>query len=142
MTLRHVEDRDALPFYRWWTHVETTRLFVTPKADLSWQDHLTWFVANFGSPWWLVGEVDGQPVGAVRIDPGESGDAGWISIVVAPEHRGKGYGQAMLHAIGTQYGGSILARVHELNAPSLRAFARAGYEEIGRDGVWRILRCG
>jgi RimJ/RimL family protein N-acetyltransferase len=56
-----------------------------------------------------------------------------VSIAVAPEHRGRGLGTAILEALNAEAGrdGAIRrlrALVHPENPASLRAFTRAGYQ--------------
>jgi GNAT superfamily N-acetyltransferase len=135
ITLRHVTDADIFPFFRWWKHPETTRLFVHPKPDLSWDGHVEWFIENFYNPHWLVGEqVDGLAVGAVRLDDG------YVSIVVAPEARGRGVGQALIRHASARYPKPLLAKIHQLNLPSIEVFTRAGYrlDPSRSSGVWQI----
>jgi len=85
-------------------------------------------------------------VGQVRFDL--AGGMAEVGITVAPEHRGRGYAQAMLrHAVrrlreergdGVRPRASVLAH----NAASLRLFKACGFEEVAaveRDGEPAIV---
>jgi ribosomal protein S18 acetylase RimI-like enzyme len=85
---------------------------------------------------WLVAFDGETPVGlvfaAVECAPYGSPERGWIlEIGVTPEARGRGLGRtllqqglAVLAGRGVQ---QVLARIDELNAPSLKLFAAAGF---------------
>lgn len=129
MTLRHVVDADCLPFFRWWSDRETQRFNGTPTFALTFDAHLKWFIDNYSNPDWYVGLVDGRPVGACRIEV-NSKLLPFISIVLAPEERGHGYGTVLIREVSrrcvAKYG-EIYARIHRFNAPSICAFTKAGY---------------
>ncbi len=80
-------------------------------------EHARWFAATLIDPqrrlW--VAEENGVPVGQVRVDLDD--DAGVFSIVVAPAHRGRGIGQAMLR-------GALAEVEREGRATKLAALAR------------------
>lgn len=78
------------------------------------------------------------PIGQIRFDI-EEGRAE-VNVSIGKEFRGMGYGSDAV-----QYGterflsehtavGRVLARVKEENIGSLKAFARAGYRELSREG--------
>ncbi|HEV7753872.1 MAG TPA: GNAT family protein, partial [Baekduia sp.] len=85
------------------------------------------------------------PAGSVRLDLVGDGSAE-VSIALDPAARGLGLAAQALELLTAQAGAAgavtgLLARVRESNAPSLRAFARAGYAEAGRaDGVVTLRR--
>lgn len=149
--LRQVSDDDVFRFYRWWTHPESLRFFGSgAHAKLDWAGHVRWFVENLENPDWWVGMamaptrtsfgtgIAARAVGAVRCD--EQDGARWVSIMCDPAMRGRGYGTSMLaQACGLLAPGRpVHARIHCLNAPSLRAFAKAGFDQRGESGPWRI----
>lgn len=62
-----------------------------------------------------------------------------VGIMVATEHRRKGYALAMLHALEEQYSGEIhclYADIAAINTASLALFRKAGYTECGRFKEW------
>jgi RimJ/RimL family protein N-acetyltransferase len=82
-------------------------------------------------------------VGTVRVDR-LAGDRGEIHVSLAPEARGRRLAAPALRAAARRGAAelglaSVAANVREDNAPSLRAFARAGFEPAGRDGGWIVL---
>ncbi len=81
--------------------------------------------------WFVVGYLDGSPVGLVAPD-----DHSIAYIGVVPEHRGHGYVNDLL-ARGTRTLAEagverIVAATDIANAPTAAAFKRAGYAEVGR----------
>ena len=87
--------------------------------------------------WWrdtadalFVAEVDGAPVGTVRLSDVDE-ETCEVHLALAAAERGKGYAAGMLQearemARGCGYS-RIIARVDSPNTASLRAFLRAGY---------------
>lgn len=83
----------------------------------------------------------GQRIAFVKLDPvkhpaGLTGQCFSLSINIAPEQRGKGLAKEVLLSLNValvRYGvDSILAEVRMENAPSLKAFAAAGYQPLGQ----------
>lgn len=90
----------------------------------------------------LFAIADGVKVGAVRFDPVEEtlkGKASEISLIVAPEKRGKGYGGSILEAIEPflrrRGMGRILARIKKGNLASIKVFSCAGYTLSGEGEI-------
>ncbi len=89
-----------------------------------------------------IGESGGEPAGQVRVDI--AGDTGTVSIAVQPEQRGHGVGTAMLQSLlakvaveGTP--ARLRAVVRSDNAPSLHAFASAGFRAVSDSVVFLEL---
>ncbi len=62
-----------------------------------------------------------------------------VGIMVATEHRRKGYALAMLQALTVQYRGilhTLYADIAATNSASLTLFAKAGYSECGHFKEW------
>lgn len=92
---------------------------------------LSWVLRHPATRLW-VGEIDGLACGQVRVDVRRG--VGVVSVSVAPEHRGRGLGAALLVALQGALGADhqvvrLVAEVHEGNVASRRAFARAGFLE-------------
>jgi spore coat polysaccharide biosynthesis protein SpsF len=102
-------------------------------------EHRRWFearLASAGHPLW-IGEVDGTPVGTVRIDV-RSG-IGEVGVAVHADARGRGFGRGLLVALldevrTDQQVVELVARVHDANEASLRAFRGVGFAATGTDG--------
>ena len=90
---------------------------------------------------WLIGEIDGDPVGYVAVSPfHDEGTATIVHIGVVPEHRGHGYIDDLL-AAGTEVAreagfNRILSDVDVLNAPMLAAMERAGH--LASATTWHV----
>lgn len=91
----------------------------------------------------LFGVVNGEKVGFLRFRPyeGVGESACDIGIMIAPQHRGKGYGN-MLVIAGTQFiheqgWKTVVAEVLLHNVTSIRMFVRCGYQQL--DEYHRIV---
>jgi RimJ/RimL family protein N-acetyltransferase len=109
------------------------------------EEHARWLRRVLADPegcrLWIA-ESGGEPAGQVRIDI--AGDTGTVSIAVQPEQRGRGVGTAMLQSLlakvaveGTP--ARLRAVVRSDNAPSLHAFAAAGFREVTNGVVFLEL---
>ena len=95
--------------------------------EVSWETHQNWFAKALADPrrTILVGEIDGKPVGMVRLDhDGETE----VSINVAPLQRGLGVGRALLEAALGNASGPLVAEVRADNAASRSLFEGVGFE--------------
>ncbi len=92
-------------------------------VDLS--DHLAWLERRLmrESPHLYIAELDGEPVGTVRIDGEE------ISYTVAPEHRGRGYAKQMLRWAYSEFG-RLRAEIRPDNIASIKAAESAGHKVV------------
>lgn len=104
------------------------------------EGHLAWFARLLGDPhsriW--IGEIDGQPVGTVRLT--REGAAATVSIAVAPEARGRGTGRRLLTdlagwAVATGFARTLVAWVKDANPASLRLFSGCGWPVAGQAPV-------
>lgn len=154
LRLRHARDEDVFGFYRWRKAMQP-EFNGTPVPALTWEQHIAWFAENLNNPHWYVAEIedlidmpswrtwrgDYRAIGALRYDRGETPETFWVSIVLAPEHRGHGYGTRMLAApISGLEQATIFARIHNLNLPSIKAFVKAGYVLDRTEGPWKVYR--
>jgi RimJ/RimL family protein N-acetyltransferase/ubiquinone/menaquinone biosynthesis C-methylase UbiE len=108
-------------------------------------EHADWFARRLADPNTriFIVEYEGEAAGQVRVDRLDS-DRGEIHIALAAEVRGRGLAAEALRAaarLGTDELrlARIEANVRAGNEPSLRAFARAGFTEVRRDGDWIVL---
>lgn len=146
-----------------WRNDEETRHSSRQQEPITYAAHVAWLTAALSDQDRLVRVlvVEGEPVASVRFDRAprkdgsESGcsNPAEVSIVVAPEARGHGYGQAALskgHAVLLERWPTVHeveAVVHEDNQPSRRLFEREGYaltdgpdEQGWLSYRWRALR--
>jgi RimJ/RimL family protein N-acetyltransferase len=107
-------------------------------APVAEADHAGWYANVLADParvLWIA-EDSGRPAGSVRLDRGAEGTAE-VSIALEPAARGLGLAAPVLDlatAAAEGFAADLVAQVRQANAPSLRAFARAGYDEVARDG--------
>jgi RimJ/RimL family protein N-acetyltransferase len=114
-------------------------------AEVSPAEHEAWFARRLADPDTriFIVEHEGEPAGQVRVDRLD-GPRGEIHVALAAVARGQGLAAPAL-AIAARRGAKELgldvveANVRADNEPSLRAFARAGFAEAGRDGEWVVL---
>lgn len=105
--------------------------------------HHAWFaqrLADAASEIW-IGKVDGAPVGVVRFDLVNAGVA-LISIIVAPEARGRGHGSELLTGAMARQGleaQAFRATVRRENHASRRLFESAGFHVVESDHAVVIL---
>ena len=133
---RRANVADAALLWRWANDPETRRRSFT-KTAIPWDDHVAWLgkrLASDRAAIWIFSD-GAEPVGQVRADVDD--DAADVSIVVAPEHRGRGCGKAMLAAgvrlLRQDFGRNIAVRALVLddNATSLRIFTACGFRAVG-----------
>ncbi len=132
VSLRRARDDDEERLLEWRNDAEAVRFSVTGHP-VAVEDHARWFATRRHDPrvhLWIA-EVDGTPVGQVRVD-GDIDDVGVVSVAVAPAYRGRGIGSAVLRAmvatvIAEKPVRMLRALVHPDNVQSVRAFEKAGF---------------
>ena len=126
---------DADLLWRWANDRETRANSFT-SSPIPYEEHVSWLAQRLGSDRtriWIFSDGD-APVGQVRIDI--SGAIAEIGITVAPEHRGRGYGKAMLEGAMRRLSAERRDRVRPRasvlahNEASLRLFRACGFEEV------------
>ena len=124
MILRLATEDDLSFLLRLRNDKETREWSKTPK-EITKTEHREWW--NKTTDRIFIAEVDGQPVGTARLvrHPHELE----LGIVIAPEHRGKGYSTKMIQAATMEAWHPVVAYVRDTNERSLRAFRKAGFKE-------------
>jgi RimJ/RimL family protein N-acetyltransferase len=99
-------------------------------------EHRAWLGRRLAiaEPRLWVAERAGEAVGSVRIDL--DAGTGVVSVLVAPSHRGRGVGTAMLRALLDEARGDpavdlLVAEIRTDNDASRRAFVRVGFVVAG-----------
>jgi RimJ/RimL family protein N-acetyltransferase len=129
-----------------WANDPDTRAASFHTARITSDAHAAWLARSLTLPTrrLFIGMVGEEPVGQVRLDAGDGGEAE-VGISIAPERRGQGLGTDLL-AAGIEAGrrdpqlaiGRFVARVRAGNEASIRLFEGAGFvlRETGRcDGA-------
>jgi RimJ/RimL family protein N-acetyltransferase len=106
-----------------WRNDLRTRAMSVQSSTVLWKDHLRWLEQRLskGGPGIMIAEIDGEPVGTVRLD-----EPDLISYTVAPAWRGRGVAASMLEAARHQFG-PRRARIKRANLLSIRAARAAGH---------------
>jgi RimJ/RimL family protein N-acetyltransferase len=140
--LRDAVLADGGDLFRWRTDRET-RVGSRDTSDVSWDEHLTWLKSTLQSPdrQLLIAEDERGAVGTIRLD---LVDGAWeMSWTVAPEHRGKGVGAAIVQlAVSRMTGERVFAEIKAANFPSRRIAEKSGFRlREDRDGMLVYWRC-
>ncbi len=139
-----LEDRDVLLA---WRNDPSAYQWYREAAPVDGEAHDAWLgrlLARGEDTMWLA-DLDGVPLGSVRLDLHEDGAAD-VSIVVDAAHRGHGTGRLLLEWVEQQsprLGVTMLvALVQEANTSSRTLFERAGYalQPGGAGGFVTYLR--
>jgi ribosomal protein S18 acetylase RimI-like enzyme len=85
--------------------------------------------------------LDGAPVGRLIVDR-RPGEIAIVDIALLPEHRGAGIGTRLLERVLADADAEGLATtLHvELRNRARTLYERLGFAEVGRDGVYALLR--
>lgn len=130
-----------------WRNEPEARAASFDTDPIPYTDHEAWFFAHANSPLcrMYVMRKDDTPVAWVRFNWARGATVATISVVVAPEWRGCGIGAEAIEvgcsALAADTGlGGVDAFVKRGNAPSVRAFNRAGFHVAGSIGDVVIMR--
>jgi RimJ/RimL family protein N-acetyltransferase len=118
-----------------WANDPVTRAAGFHTEQITPDEHAAWLARTLTLPTrrLFIGMVGEEPVGQVRLDAGERGEAE-VGISIAPERRGQGLGAGLL-AAGIEAGRGdpelaverFVARVRAGNEASIRLFESAGF---------------
>lgn len=137
MNLRPWKAEDCRILYNWRTDPSVSRWCFGDKKFV-FQDHQNWFAAFMADPQRLgyMLEVAGEPVAQIRFDPAEMPFCRRVSLGVAPQMHGKGYGTALLRRALDKPELSadtvlLVAETLDENIASQKLFARSGFVDAG-----------
>ncbi|MCB0965168.1 MAG: GNAT family N-acetyltransferase, partial [Acidimicrobiales bacterium] len=112
-----------------WANDPATRAAAFDPSPIPWDDHVAWLGDRIADPdagVWVAEDLDGAPLGQVRVELEGDGD-GRVSIVVAPERRGRGWAAPILSAAARDACDSLGARgLRRLRAEVLPGNDRSG----------------
>lgn len=139
--LRIAQMGDADKLFAWANDADT-RAWSKSSAVIERSAHDNWmqlYVAQgYPAHLVLIADSDFGPVGTLRFDAAKNDVMSYyVSITVAPEHRGRRYGGAMLD-LGCKMMPEVtlLADVKDGNAGSHAIFQKAGFSELSRRGQY------
>jgi UDP-2,4-diacetamido-2,4,6-trideoxy-beta-L-altropyranose hydrolase len=97
LVLRVAEENDARTIWQW-RNAPQVRATAMNAAEIPWDGHLQWFTERIANPKnvILIGEQDGTGIGVVRFDL--DNECAYVSIFLAPDTAGQGFGRALLRA--------------------------------------------
>lgn len=135
-----------------WRNDEESRQNSLTQDMVTEKGHDAWIKKIIGSSEniLLIAELDGNPVGAFRMDKcttagvGESPDVRLISYAVAPELRRRGLGRAIVAegcvCYGQEYG--LVAKIRDSNVASKKILESCDFQCLGeaQDGILVYLR--
>jgi UDP-2,4-diacetamido-2,4,6-trideoxy-beta-L-altropyranose hydrolase len=134
VSLRLALESDCKRVYEW-RHHPSIRSKSRVSAPFSFESHEQWYAETLRNPnrIMLIAECSGQPISVVRFDI--SGDSAEISVYVAPDRLGEGWGANVLTCATMwlqRYCSDVRVIVAEVlsdNRASQGAFRRAGYQD-------------
>lgn len=143
LVLRSVTTDDARLLWEW-TNDPAVRASGRSPAPIPWESHVVWLshrLADPASSMWLAAAPDSRPVGVVRFK--QEGAAAEISVSVAPERRGQGWGPALIDAgvrrvFAEPSLDRVVARIKPHNHASRSSFEDAAFTSAGEgdeDGI-------
>jgi UDP-2,4-diacetamido-2,4,6-trideoxy-beta-L-altropyranose hydrolase len=132
LRLRRIQAQDCLQLWQW-ANDPAVRPVSFATEPIPWERHLLWFNSKLRDPnavLYLVVDSEDVPAGQVRYQIDST--TAEVSISLAPQFRGKGYGKSVLELatedlFRTTAVTQIDAYVKPNNTASLRLFTRAGY---------------
>lgn len=130
ITSRQATMNDARLIFDWSNDPETRKNSFHSEL-IEWDGHLAWFEQRLeNEDIILIFEIDGTPIGMVRFSISDA--EGVIGVMVAPEHRGKGYGPQLI-ALGSAVflkkhpATPIRAFIKKANSGSIKSFEKANF---------------
>jgi RimJ/RimL family protein N-acetyltransferase len=115
-----------------WANDPVTRQSSFSTAPIALDEHLRWLalVLDDAGRSLFIAELDGHPVGQVRLD--RIDDSAIISVSIAPEARGRGLAAEVIRSAIRSAEVPVVAHVRASNEPSRKAFRRAGFQLVDR----------
>ena len=141
ITLRAATLEDAEILFAW-RNDEGTRAASHNTEPVQWSAHLDWLRRSLAMPQrrLYVALLDTFPVGTARLDLDDAGVTA-LSWTVAPTHRGRGIGRALVRAAVALRSGAMRAEIKSGNVASQHIAEAAGFRfEREIDGVLHYAR--
>jgi UDP-2,4-diacetamido-2,4,6-trideoxy-beta-L-altropyranose hydrolase len=131
--LRRATSNDSHLLWEW-ANDPAVRSASFSSSPIPWETHEVWFAEKLRHEKCLIliaEDEDGSPLGQIRFDARPDGDCE-VDVSVDPAKRGKGLAAALIRrGVQTVVSETHCLRIHAFvkpeNAPSLNAFAKAGF---------------
>jgi UDP-2,4-diacetamido-2,4,6-trideoxy-beta-L-altropyranose hydrolase len=124
IALRLAEPADCERVYEW-NFAPDVRAQSKNPQPVSLAEHARWYANRIQRDIMWIVELDGEPVGVVRLDPEPAGAR--ISIALAPTSRGHGIGRRAISLAKSLWAGPIVAEVSLTNTASRLCFEACGF---------------
>jgi RimJ/RimL family protein N-acetyltransferase len=119
-----------------WANDPIARAVSFSSSSIPWEDHERWFQRKLRDPksfFYIASNAEGRPVGQIRFDVAAS--AATVSVSIAADQRGKGFGPALILRGSRQlFADSAVSEIHAYikreNETSIRAFQSAPYSIV------------
>lgn len=135
ITLRRATLEDSKIIFRWRNDIEA-RTVSRSTLEVGWEEHSSWFderlALDHDESVWIILQDD-IPVGSARIEKYADDDRAEISIVLAPDQRNRGLGQAAIKQLADivrSMGRVPVAFVRLDNGRSMNAFRKSGFNFV------------
>jgi len=117
-----------------WRNDPITQRASKNSAPIGRETHAAWFAAALASPDHNIhiGYHGPNKIGSIRFDRiGDGQNTFLVSVMIAPEHRGRGFGKALLRAgIETMPASLLNAEIAIDNVPSRKIFEACGFANL------------
>ena len=136
LVLQPIQPEDCRLIWEW-ANDPATRAWSFAQDPVPWEQHRVWFETKLTDPLthlYVALDAGRVPAGQIRFQV--EGEAATVSVSLAPEQRGKGYGAEIIR-LGTQqiWATTEVTQIHAYiklgNDASIRAFAKAGFVGAG-----------
>ena len=136
LRLRRVRQENCRLLWQW-ANDPAVRAASFSSEPIPWERHVEWFQQKLKDPhclFFIAIDSKGVPIGQVRFDITNS--EAIISVSIAKEFRGKGFGTKLIQIASKQifvnsHISVIHAYVKQSNKASVRAFIKAGFQNVG-----------
>lgn len=136
LSLRKVREEDRQLLWEWATDPDV-RAGSFSSEPIPWEEHVLWFKSKLNDPhciFYIATNGNDVPIGQARYDVDRNESV--VSVSVDRNCRGKGYGSAIIclasHKLFDTSDVSVIhAYVKDGNEPSVRAFVKAGFKNMG-----------
>ncbi len=147
-TLRPCTEQDRELLYRIYASTRAEELAAVPWSEPQKEEFLRsqfdaqhkYYMEHFPRAAYDLIVLDGESIGRLYVDRRDD-EIRLIDIALLPEHRGGGFGGAIMRDVlaeGRESG--KLVRIHvEQDNPAMRLYLRLGFEKIEEQGVYHLM---
>lgn len=133
LKIRKANKNDIMKYFEW-VNDQNVRVSSYNSELITWQRHQKWFIEKINDPkfcFYILQNSENQSIGQVRFEQISENNS-LISVSIAPEFRGFGYGQKILKMTTSVFlknnpGNKIHAYIKVNNISSKKIFEKAGF---------------